>query len=165
MHPIHDVDVLLLTATALASKRRPAELAEIMAAADLLHGSIPLDVDLAAAFVRLSTHALISEVEGRFTLTPDALEFMAGVPRKRKAEPAERLLAIKQELAAYTPKGEGVAVRLATEQISAAILAHRVFLKSPGRNMLVPRPKAAVDKAKRPGQWRKLDSGRRHDRS
>ena len=161
MHPIHDVDVLLLMATALASKRRPAELVEIMAAADLLHGSIPLDVDLAAAFLRLSTHGLISEVEGRFTLTPDALEFMAGVRHKRKAEPAERLLAVKQQLADYTPKAEGTAIRLATEQIGAAILAHRVFLKGPGRNMLVPRPKAAVDKAKRPGQWRKLDTGRR----
>ena len=161
MHPIHDVDVLLLMATALASKRRPAELAEIMAAADLLHGSIPLDVDLAAAFLRLSTHGLISEEAGRFTLTPDALEFMAGVRHKRKAEPAERLLAVKQQLADYTPKGEGTAIRLATEQIGAAILAHRVFLKGPGRNMLVPRPKAAVDKAKRPGQWRKLDTGRR----
>lgn len=164
MHPIHDVDVLLLLATALASKRRPAELAEIMAA-DLLHGSIPLDVDLAAAFVRLSTHGLIGEEAGRIALTPDALELMAGLPRKRKAEPAERLLAIRQELANYTPKGEGAAIRFATEQISAAILAHRVFLKSPGRNMLVPKPKAAVDKAKRSGQWRKLDTRRHHDRS
>ena len=161
MHPIHDVDVLLLMATALASKRRPAELAEIMAAADLIHGSIPLDVDLAAAFVRLSTHSLISDDAGCFTLTPDALEFMAGVRHKRKAEPAERLLAVKQQLADHTPKGEGTVIRLPIEQISAAILAHRVFLKGPGRNMLVPRPKAAVDKAKRPGQWRKLDAGRR----
>jgi len=161
MHPIHDVDVILLMATALASKRRPAELAEIMAAADLIHGSIPLDVDLAAAFLRLSTHGLICEEAGRFTLTPDVLEFIAGLRHKKKAGPAERLLVIKQELAGFTPKGEGAAIRLATEQISAAILAHRVFLKAPGRNMLVPKPKAAVDKAKRPGQWRKLDTGRR----
>lgn len=161
MHPIHDVDVLLLLATALASKRRPAELVEIMAATDLMHGSIPLDVDMAAAFLRLSTLGLIGEEAGRFTLTPDALEFMAGVRHKRKSEPAQRLLAIKQELAGYTPRGEGAAIRVATEQISAAILAHRVFLKGPGRNMLVPKPKAAVDKAKRPGQWRKLDTGRR----
>lgn len=157
MHPIHEVDVLLLLATALASKRRPAELAEIMAAADLLHGSIPLDVDLAAAFLRLSTHGLIGEAAGRFTLTPDALTLMAAVPRKKKTETPERLLAVRQELAGYAPKCEGTAIRLATEQVSAAILAHRTFLKSPGRNMLVPKPKTAVDKAKRPGQWRKLD--------
>lgn len=161
MHPIHDVDVLLLMATALSSKRRPAELTEIMAAMHLFHGSIPLDVDLVAAFLRLSMNGLIGEQAGGFTLTPAALEFMAGLPRKRKAEPEERLLTIKQELAGYTPKGEGAAVRIATEQIGAAILAHRVFLKGPGRNMLVPKPKPALDKKKRPGPWRKPDAGRR----
>ncbi len=157
MHPIYDVDVLLLLATALASKRRPAQLAEIMAAADLLQGSIPLDVDMAAAFLRLSTQGLIGEAAGGFTLTPQALEFMAAVRHKKKAETPERLLAIRQELAGYAPKGEATAIRLATEQVSAAILAHRTFLRSPGRNMLVPKPKAAAEKARRPGQWRKLD--------
>jgi hypothetical protein len=161
MHPVHDVDALLLLATALASKRRPAQLAEIMAAADLLQGSIPLDVDMAAAFLRLSTHGLIGEAAGGFTLTPQALELMAGVRYKKKAETPERLLAVRQELAGYTPKGEGVAIRLPTELVSAAILAHRTFLKSPGRNMLVPKPKAAVDRPKPPGQWRRLDGARR----
>ena len=161
MYPIHEVDLLLLLATALASKRRPAELAEIMAAADLLHGSIPLDVDMAAAFLRLSTHGLIGEAAGGYTLTPEALELMAGVRYKKKAETPERLLAIRQELAGYTPKADGLAIRLPTELVSAAIQAHRAFLKSPGRNMLVPKPKAAVDKARPPGKWRRLDGGRR----
>jgi hypothetical protein len=161
MHPIHDVDVLLLMATALASKRRPAELAEIMAAADLLHGSIPLDVDMAAAFLRLSTQNLIGEAAGGFTLMPQALEVMAGVRFRKKAETPERLLAIRQELAGYTPKADGVAIRLPTEQVSAAIQAHRAFLKGPGRNMLVPKPKPAADRPKPPGQWRRLDGGRR----
>jgi hypothetical protein len=164
MHPIHDVDVLLLMATALASKRRAAELGEIMAAADLLHGSIPLDVDLAAAFLRLSTQGLIGAEAGRFTLTTDGLGLMAGVRYKRKAETAERLLVIRQELAGYTPKAGAAPIVLATEQVSAAILAHRIFLKSPGRNMLVPKPKAAADKPKRPGQWRRLDGGSRAKR-
>ncbi len=161
MHPIHDVDALLLLATALASKRRPAQLAEIMAAADLLQGSIPLDVDLVAAFLRLSTHGLIGEAAGGFTLTPQALELMGGVRYRKKAETPERLLAVRQELAGYMPKADGVAIRLATEQVSAAILAHRTFLKGPGRNMLVPRPKAAVGRPKPPGQWRRLDGARR----
>jgi len=161
MHPIHDVDALLLLATALASKRRPAQLAEIMAAADLLQGSIPLDVDLVAAFLRLSTHGLIGEAAGGFTLTPQALELMAGVRYRKKAETPERLLAVRQELAGYMPKADGVAIRLATEQVSAAILAHRTFLKGPGRNMLAPRPKATVDRPRPPGQWRRLDGARR----
>jgi hypothetical protein len=116
---------------------------------------------MAAAFLRLSCQDLIAEAEGGFTLTAAALEFMAGVRHKRKAETPERLLAIRQELAGYVPKAEGLAIRLATERVSAAILAHRTFLKGPGRNMLVPRPQPAVDKTKRPGQWRKLDTGRR----
>ena len=161
MHPIHHADVLLLMAIALSSKRRPAELAEIMAAADLIQGSIPLDVDLAAAFVRLSTHGLIGEEAGRFTLTADALKLLSAVRQKRKAEPAERLLAIERELAGYIPRTEAAAIRLATEQIGAAILAHRVFLKEPGRNMLVPKPKPAVDKKKHPGPWRKPAAGNR----
>lgn len=161
MHPIHDVDVLLLAATALAAKRRPAELVEIMAAAHLIHGSIPLDVDLAAAFLRLSAQGLMAEAAGRYALTPDAAAFMAGVRHQRKAEPEQRLLAIKQALADYAPRDGGAAITLTTEQLGAAIQAHRAFLKSPGRNMLVPKPKPAVDKPKRPGQWRKLDGGRR----
>lgn len=161
MHPIHDVDVLLLLATALASKRRPAELAGIMAAADLLQGSIPLDVDLAAAFLRLSTQDLIGEEAGGFTLTRGGRELMAGISHPRKAESAARLLAVRQALADYMPKDEGTPIALAAERIGAAILAHRIFIKSPGRNMLVPKPKPAVDRSKRPGPWRKPAGGSR----
>ena len=39
MHPIHDVDALLLLAIGLASKRRPAEPLEIVAAIDLIQGN------------------------------------------------------------------------------------------------------------------------------
>jgi hypothetical protein len=160
MHPVHDVDALLLLATALAAKRRPAELAEIMAATDLLRGSIPLDVDLAAGFHRLSTQGLISGEANSLRLTPAALKLMDCLPR-RKVETDERLLAIREQLAGYTPGGEAAAIPLTTEQLTAAILVHRTFLKGPGRNMLVPKPKPAVERSKRPGQWRKLDTGRR----
>jgi hypothetical protein len=164
MHPIHDVDVLLLMSTALATKRRPAELVEIMAAMDLLHGSIPLDVDVAAAFQRLSTEGLLAEEAGGYTLTPQGLELMGGVRNKRKAETAERLLAIREQLAGYRPRAEGLPIHLATEAVGAAIQAHRSFLKAPGRNMLVPKPKAATDRPKPPGQWRRLDGGNRAKR-
>jgi hypothetical protein len=80
---------------------------------------------------------------------------------RRKVETDERLLAIREQLAGYTPGGEAAAIPLTTEQLTAAILVHRTFLKGPGRNMLVPKPKPAVERSKRPGQWRKLDTGRR----
>ena len=164
MHPIHDVDVLLLMSTALATKRQPAELVEIMAAMHLLHGSIPLDMDVAASFLRLSTECLLAEEAGRYTLTAEGLALLGGVRNKRKAEPAERLLAIRQELAGYRPQAEGQPIHLATEAVGVAIQAHRSFLKAPGRNMLVPKPKAATDRPKPPGQWRRLDGGNRAKR-
>jgi hypothetical protein len=135
-----------------------------MAAMDLLHGSIPLDVDVAAAFQRLSTEGLLAEEAGGYTLTPQGLELMGGVRNKRKAETAERLLAIREQLAGYRPRAEGLPIHLATEAVGAAIQAHRSFLKAPGRNMLVPKPKAATDRPKPPGQWRRLDGGNRAKR-
>ena len=53
MYPIHDHDPLVLLATALAAKRRPAELLEIMAAIDLIQGNIPNEAKLSEAFARL----------------------------------------------------------------------------------------------------------------
>ena len=160
MHPIHDVDVLLLLATALASKRRPAQLSEIMAATDLLHDSIPLDVELAAGFRRLAANDLISGEADSLCLTAAALKIMDSLPR-RKTETVERLAAIREQLAGYTPRAEASTIPPTTEQLTAAILAHRTFLKGPGRNMLVPKPKPPVERNKRPGPWRKPDPARR----
>jgi len=66
MQTIHDVDALLLMATLLASKRRPADLVEIMAAADLVQGSVPAVNKLVESFARLGTAGLLVEVEGGF---------------------------------------------------------------------------------------------------
>lgn len=150
MYPVHDVDALLLLAMALASKRRPAELAEIIAAADMIQGSIPSDLKLEEAFYRLSMHGLISEAEGGFTLTPDAQKIMTGQPRKDDAQ--KRILGIKENLSAYNPQSEHSPILVTAEQLSAAVLAHRASEKTTGKNMLVPKPKPAETNNKRPGQ-------------
>ena len=150
MYPVHDVDALLLLAMALASKRRPAELAEIIAAADLIQGSIPSESKLEEAFHRLSMHGLIREAEGGFTLTPDAQKIMTGQPRKADAQ--ERILGIKENLSAYNPQEEHPPILVTAEQLIAAVLAHRASGKTTGKNMLVPKPKAAEANNKRPGQ-------------
>jgi hypothetical protein len=149
MHPIHDVDALLLLATALSSKRRPADLVEIVAALDLLQGDVPREWKLADSFARLSKHGLIIELEGRYTLPPVAQKMMAGQPAK--AETPERLFAVKQELAAYESKGDSPAIALSEEQFSAAILAHRTAVKEVKTTALMPKPKPAAE-APRPGQ-------------
>jgi ATP-dependent helicase YprA (DUF1998 family) len=92
MHPVHDVDALLIWATALASKRRPAELLEIVAAADLLNNNVPGELKIVDAFERLSKNGLICEIDGGYALTPAAQAIVTDLPRK--AETPERLFAI-----------------------------------------------------------------------
>ena len=157
MHPVHDVDVLILMATTLSSKRRPAELVEIVAAADLLQGFIPFVEKLGEAIQRLSTFGLITAMEGGFTLTPIAQKIMAKQPKKAVME--EVAIAIKCDLAAYHPKEEYSPILLTEEQLSAAIQAHKTSRKVSGKNLLMPKPK--VDRHfKVEGRWRKASATR-----
>ncbi len=149
MTPIHDVDALLLLATALSSKRRPAELLEIMAAIDLLHGNIPAEAKLSEAIARLAGCGLMIEAGSGLALTPDAQKMVERLPKKGDA--AEHLFLVKDRLAAYTVKGEHAAVAIAEEALRAAMLAHRAAAAGAGKNLLVPKPKPA-ETTKRPGQ-------------
>lgn len=162
MHPVHDFDALLILATALASKRRPAELAEIMAAADLLQASIPSGAKLAEAFERLARNGLLCAADGGFCLTPDAQVIV--VPPSRKVESDERLYVIKERLSAYPVKGEHPPILLTQEELAAAILQHRQAGEGAGKNLLVPKPKPEAEK-KRPGQRQRkpLPARRRKD--
>ena len=141
MFPVYDVDALLLLAISLASKRRPAELTEIIAAGDLIQGAVCSELELTEAFQRLSSCGLICEVEGGYALTSDAQEIMKGQPKKADAH--ERVFGIKGNLTAYNPKGEHPVVRVTVEQLAAAVLLHQTAKSSPGRNLFVPKPKPA----------------------
>ena len=152
MHPIHDVDALLLLALALASKRRPAELVEIMAAIDLLQGNIPTEEKLAEAFSRLAAQGLFIEADGHFGLTPDAQKIAGGRPRT--LDPAKRLFNVRENLSGYNPSGEHAAILLSTEQLKAAIIANRASGTGPARNLLVPKAQPA-DATPCPGQRRR----------
>lgn len=162
MHPVHDVDVLLLLSTSLAAKRRPAELLEIVAAADLLNKNIPGEQKVVESFERLSKSGLLVEAEGGYLLTPAAQEMITGLPRK--GETPERLFALKDNLSLYNIKGEHAVVVLTTEQVTAAILAHRAAAKTTAKNLLVPKPKQEAE-TKRPGQRqrRPMPARRRKD--
>lgn len=155
MHPIHDVDVILLLAMALASKRRPAELVEIIAAIDMMQGAIPAELKLADAFARLASHGLISAVAACFTLTPAAQTIMAG--QRKKADTAERIFVIKEKLTDYLPADEFPAIALTPEQLTAAIAAHRAAVKAggAGKNLLMPKSPASERDYQRPRQWRR----------
>jgi hypothetical protein len=147
MNPVHDTDVVLLMATALAAKRRPAALVELIAAADLLAGAIPTEAQLADALQRLSACGLICAVEeNAYTLTPEAEKIMGGT--RRKADTQERIANLKEKLAAFDAQGAVIAP--STAQLRAAILAHRTAARSPGRNLLLPKPQANT--GTKPGQ-------------
>jgi len=149
MYPVHDVDAILLLALSLAAKRRPAELVEIIAAAELTQGAIPSDAKLSDAFYRLSEYGLICAQDGGYTLTPDAQLMLTG--HAKKALTPERIYDIKEHLSDFHLNGERAIILLTVEQIAEAIAAHQTAKKSTGRNLLIPKPKPAED-LKRPGQ-------------
>jgi hypothetical protein len=161
MRLLPDVDVVILMATALSSKRRPATLAEIVAAADLIQGFIPYPEKLGEALRRLSVVGLIGAQADGIALTPTAEKMVAELPKKADLE--ERLAALLGSLAAYAPKAECTAITLTAEQLATAIKAHEAARKSLGQNMAMPKPK--TDRHfKVEGRWRRA-SGTRERKS
>ncbi len=138
MYPVHDFDAILLLALGLASKRRPAELVEVIAAADLIHGAIPSETKLSDAFARLSAYGLICEQEGGYTLSEDAQQMVARL--RKKAEVRERVFDLKESLADYRLNGEHQMVQVSPEQLLAAIHAHKKS-RSSERSWLIEKPK------------------------
>ncbi|ADL55271.1 hypothetical protein [Gallionella capsiferriformans] len=147
MYAVHDVDALLLLAIAISSKRRPAELAEIIAANDLIHGSVSLKSELTAGFKNLSSHGLIVQVDNGYTLTPVGLTLMS--TGRKKADNEERLHGLKAAISAYKLKSDHPVIQLTDEQMAAAMHEHEASKALTGKNLLVPKPKPVVD-AKRP---------------
>lgn len=150
MQAIHDVDVLLLLATLHAAKRRPAELAEIMAALDLVQGNIPAAPKLVEAFARLGKAGLLVARDGGYALTAAVENIAAKLPKR--AETAERLFIIKDELSMHKAPGEQPAIVIEEAEINAAITAHRAAAATSAKNLLVPKPKPEDKSAQRPGQ-------------
>jgi hypothetical protein len=148
MHPVHDVDVLLLLSIAISSKRRPAQLADIIAASDLIHGSVLPKAELKAAFHKLSAYGLILQVDDGYVLTPVALTILS-VGRKR-ADNTERLQGLKLAISAYNLKGDHAAILVTEEHLSAAMHEHQLSKAHAGKNLLVPKPKPAIDPRRRP---------------
>jgi len=149
MHPVHDIDVVLLLALALSSKRRPAELAEIVAAAEVVDSVIPSNLQLIDSFAKLARHGLISALDGGFSLTQEAQAVMTGA--SRTSNTSRRIASIKEKLVIHETTTEHAPILLSAKEVSAAILAHRAASKSPGSTLLAPKPSADSRKA-RPGQ-------------
>jgi hypothetical protein len=150
--PLPDLDAVILMATTLSSKRRAAELVEIVAAADLIQGFIPFAQKLGAALERLSGTGLIGHSEDGFTLTAAGHGIMAKQPKKGANE--DLIAALSDDLARYRPREECPPVLLSPEQLDAAIRAHKASRKAGGKNLLMPKPKV-VSHFKVEGRWRR----------
>lgn len=153
MRSIYDVDVILLLATMLASKRRPADLVGIVAAAELvqgLQGTLPAAAKLRAAFSRLATNGLVCSAGDGFALTAIAEGVVAGA--SRKATHAERLAGIREKLADYTPADGHTDITVTDDAWNAAIAEHRASAAGAGTNQLVPKPKSDDNERKRAGK-------------
>jgi hypothetical protein len=157
MRLLPDIDVVILMATALSAKRRPATLAEIVAAADLLQGFIPYPEKLGDALRRLSTAGLVGAATEGYALTPAAESMVAALPKK--AEIAERLATLRGSLAAFVPAAEGTVIHLDSEQLAAAVKAYQAAKKTSGQNMAMPKPKPDRH-FKVEGRWRRAPGTR-----
>lgn len=147
----HDLDAGILMAVTLSSKRRPAALIEIVAAADLILGFVPFAEKVVAAIERLSARGLIGMSEDGLVLTDVGLEMMSKQPRKGSQE--DILAAVKGSLTAWRPRAEYPPVLLALEEIDSAIRTHKATRKT-GKNVLMPKP-TVTRHFKVEGRWRK----------
>ena len=150
MYPIHDADPLLLFATALAAKRGPAQLAGIVAAAELIAGSLPSGQRLAESFASLSRNGLIRTVGDGFALTPAGERLMAEQPKKGTSD--QRLFRLREDLSALPTKAAEAAIVLAPAALAEAVATHQAGALGSGKNLLMPKPKETDRNQARPGQ-------------
>ena len=159
MYPVQDIDALLLLSMLLATKRRPADLVEIIAATDLLDGGVGSEARWAEAFRRFATHGLIVEVDGRYALTPDGQQIVDKLPKK--ADTAERIFLVRERLAAYEPAAKHPSIVMSEAQVVEAVSAHKAAASQGGKNLLMPKPKVEDDVAPRRGPGGRRPMGRR----
>jgi len=139
MYPIHDTDAQLLLATLIAAKRRPATLADIVAAAEFMGCPVTAPGAWATAFERFVTHGLLVPHGEGYTLTPIAVQLVEGLPKKAEAD--ERVFLVRERLSAYKPVGEHAGIGIGAEQFVAALRDHALLAQQGGKNLLMPKPK------------------------
>ena len=138
MYPVHDVDAILLLSLSVASKRRPADLSEIIAATDLAQGIIPSAAKLSDAFARLSAYGLIAEIDGGYTLSSDAQQMMAS--QRKNDDTAKKMYRLKEHLADYHLNGEHTTILVHPDLLLAATESYQQA-KTTGRSWLMNKPK------------------------
>ena len=147
MYPIHDTDAQLLLATLIAAKRRPAALADIVAAAEFMGFPVTAPAAWATAFERFVTHGLLTAVREGYALTPAAVQLVEGLPKKAEAD--ERVFLVRERLAAYKPATEHAPIEIGAGQFEAALRDHARLAQQGGKNLLMPKPKREEEDERR----------------
>ena len=153
MYPIHGTDAQLLLATLIAAKRRPAALADIVAAAEFMGFPVTAPAAWATAFERFVTHGLLTAVGEGYALTPAAVQLVEGLPKKAEAD--ERVFLVRERLSAYKPVGEHAGIGIGAEQFEAALREHARLAQQGGKNLLMPKPKREEEDERRRPYGRK----------
>ncbi|HEY0664486.1 MAG TPA: hypothetical protein VGD24_00280 [Gallionella sp.] len=159
MYPVHDVDAILLLAMSLAAKRRPAELVEIIAAADLSLQAVPTSARMTDSLHRLGSYGLITETPDGYSLTAAAQLMLTG--HAKKALPQERIRNIREHLADHNRQGDALDIHVTEKQVDAAIVAHRANKQQ--RSWLTPKPKPVWISKKDLAKGKTLPAKRRKD--
>ena len=150
MYPIPEVDAVVLLAISMASKRRPAALVDVVAAAALLQGFVIYPDKLGDAIARLSDKDLVQNSDEGLSLTEPAQQMMAGLPRKGEKE--DHLAYLLGQLKIHRPQRQYPVIDFSMEALVAAVLEYKEAAKTPGQNLLKPKPKA--DRYfKKDGRW------------
>lgn len=141
MYPVNDIDAQLLLATFIAAKRRPAELSDVIAAAEVLGCRITIARPWVDTLRRATSQGLIVANGSGFELSEAALALCAALPKKAANE--ERLFLIRQELNAYEPAELSPEAEVSEQAFSQAMQLHTELKSRSGKNQLMPKPLTA----------------------
>jgi hypothetical protein len=131
MHPISDTDALFLLATTLASKRRPAELVEIIAGFEPLLEAVPGTSRLIDTIRRLTAHGLVQVEDDRFSLTAAGQQLMVGLPKR--TDTAGLVTHLRGKLAAFDGPANFQSVHLGQAQVDPRCSPSAPPPRSPAR--------------------------------
>jgi hypothetical protein len=127
-------DAWILTAVAVASREKPAELWQVLAAADALDHSLPLDEELHGAFARLTAARHVEDFFGKFkvgqTVPPDVRNKLCNATGYEDAETFLSSETRRETQDVGDSRNQVRYARLTSEQIREADKKYRRWLKT-----------------------------------
>lgn len=160
MYPVNDIDAQLVLAILLAAKRRPAHLADLVAAAEVLGFPITAPRPWAETLNRALQRGVVQAVAEGYVLSAHALTFCSTLPKK--AETDERVFLIREELKNFPAVDANTDLApLEEAALRSAVRAHAESKAQGGKNLLMPKPAAPARTASKRGAARPTTRGQK----